>query len=78
MSGPYNLAAGEENPADKRMCLQMHHMVAPKYIMTNGQNIMECAGEQEKSDHADERKNNDLIVFFHYCEYCGHFKPPLI
>lgn len=39
---------------------------------------MECAGEQEKSDHADERKNDDFVIFFHYCEYCVHFKPPLI
>ena len=39
---------------------------------------MESAGEEEKSDHTHERKNDELIVFFHYCVYCGHFKPPLI
>jgi hypothetical protein len=39
---------------------------------------MECAGEEKKGDYTDERKNDDFIVLFHYCEYCGHFKPPLI
>jgi hypothetical protein len=53
-------------------------MVATKNPMTNGQNIIESTGEEEKCDHTHERKNDNLIVFFHYCEYCGHFMPPQI
>jgi len=56
----------------------MHHMITTKQIVTNRQNVMEGAGEQEKSDHTDEREDDNPMVFFHYCKYCVHFKPPLI
>jgi len=48
-------------------------MITPKQIVANWKNIMECAGEKEESDYTQERENNHLIVFFHYCVYCGHF-----
>jgi hypothetical protein len=29
----------------------MHHMIAPKQVVANGQHIMEGAGKQEENDH---------------------------
>ena len=53
--------------------LWMHHMIAPKNIVANGQNIVEGAGEKKENNHTQERENDSLIVFFHYCINCGHF-----
>jgi hypothetical protein len=43
----------------------MHQVVTPKQPVTNGQYIVECAGEEEEGDDTKEPHNDDPVISLH-------------
>jgi hypothetical protein len=52
----------------------MHQMIALEQPVTDRQDVIERAGQQEKGDHAQEHVNDELVMFFYCYSYCGHDK----
>jgi len=45
-----------------------HHvqmMIAAKYVMTNRNNVVECASYSEENNDKRKRENNPAVMFFH-------------
>jgi len=35
---------------------------------------MEGADEEEKENHTHEHQDDETVISFYCCKYCGHFK----
>jgi hypothetical protein len=42
----------------------METMIAPKYVVTDRQKIVERARGNKENDNRDERQDNHLVMFF--------------
>ena len=52
--------------------LHMHHVIATEEPVTDRQNIVERAGEEEEQDHSCEYGDDDSMVSLNGDGYCGH------
>ena len=41
--------------------------------MADGQNVVECAGDNEDENHTYERQNDESVMLFYCYSECGHF-----
>jgi hypothetical protein len=50
----------------------MHHMIAFKQPVTDGQDVVKGAGEKKEQDYAELHNDDGPMIFCESCSKCGH------
>ncbi len=50
----------------------MHHVIASKQQVTDGQDVVKGAGEKKEQDYAELHNDDGPMVFCESCSKCGH------